>query len=1055
MAQFTVVNVVPQTHSDEQNQDSEPSVSVNPANPTQILVSAFTPPDSGQTNGPLYYSQDGGQTWNITFIVPGGMPLDQTFEFGGVSGEFYGGDISGTSDPFSNIVILNALSTPNPFTPTTMGILENPTPTDQPYIAATTVRYGADTGKDRFYVGYNDQRAAGTTGKTAAIDFCLDATVATPVISTVHLDTRATADWTVLGIPGPFNQDGPQVRTAVHGDGTIYATFNGVRTMDASGNATCDIVVVRDDNWASGGTPFTALVDPNDGKAGYRVQTGVPLIWSPGIATIGQERAFGCFAIATHPGDSDIVYLAWAEVTSGQQTIHLQRSLNRGGNWSGDLLTPIPNGINATLAITTTGVIGLMYQQLTGSGSSQKWETHFAQSTNGTSWTDSTVCTTPAATPVQQFLPYIGDYMELKAFGKNFYGTFCANNTPDPANFPATPAGASNPNGAIYGRNVTTSSPWNLLGGDHATVVPASIDPFFLNVVEVATSSDFYVRDWTATPTSGDNGAEPSTDLDFWDASDVWNQNSTSSPLPPDSNDVPQTENALAGADNYGYARIRRNQLPASGSGSVTVTAHFLISEFGTGSNFVDDFFSDPSDPDISFVTGDVTVDFSDTDLGPKVSPPSTWNLAPTSSDHLCIAVEINSSGDPFAPPGLTGRAPGQAGTTLSVIDDNNKAQRNLHVTPASSGGIRMTGFGMVHNSATFTRDLTLGIVGTVRPPEGTIVEVFTDKGVVDRIPWQAWGGFILPGMQPGENRWVGITVPKLPSSGTSTVTITEMNGARPVNGFTIGLKVSPIATVIGYLTGYHGRVLKRLNLGFGVAIGVGGGRGGQDKAREGFDFEECLRVDEDGLRIEIDVRIRRDQDSRKRRHQSHAGQPMPDEAHYEQWLRAQVTLLTEALAGLGGGDPFGIAAAIGQIEAAAAGDLVALTSAHAGVLDRFDATMTMLQKATGDRADILQTTLWNRDLLVRSAVLAALPGTPAMRSTLQHFIHTVEARTAKLADYGALLAQLVPGFQQAASALGASSQLDPLIGALSAAGSARTQQKAHRELLLALQQIA
>src|SRR5208282_1088768 len=102
---------------------------------------------------------------------------------------------------------------------------------------------GSDNGKDRFYIGYNDQRAATTTGKTAAIDFCLDATAASPVISTAHLDSRATANWAVFtGSPTAWNQDGLQVRTAVHGDGTVYATFNGVRTIDASGNVTSDIV---------------------------------------------------------------------------------------------------------------------------------------------------------------------------------------------------------------------------------------------------------------------------------------------------------------------------------------------------------------------------------------------------------------------------------------------------------------------------------------------------------------------------------------------------------------------------------------------------------------------------------------------------------------------------------------------------------------------------------------------------------------------------------------------------------------------------------------------
>ena len=820
MPTFKVVNVIPNSHSNETNQDCEPSIAVNPADPTGILISTFTPPDSGQTNGVLFVSQDGGDNWDLAFIVPGGEPLDQTYSFGGISGEFYGGDISGTSDPSFGTIILNALSTPNPFVPGTMAILEHPTPTDQPFLVATTVRFGADTNKDRFYIGYNDQRVTGTTGQTAAIDFCLDATAASPIISTAHLDSRATADWTPLGISGPFNQDGPQVRTAIHGDGTIYATFNGVRTMDASGNATADIVVVRDDTWASGGSPFTDLKDPNDGKSGNRVQTGVSLVWSPGTPNLGHERAFGTFAIATHPGDSDIVYLAWAGVTSGKQTIHLQRSLDRGKTWSGDLLTPVANATNAALAITTAGVIGLIYQQLTGTAPSDRWETHFRRSTNGTTWSDTTLCTTPAETPPVFYggfnhLPYLGDYLELVAIGKTFYGVFCANNTPDPANFPATPAGASNPNGGIFQRNVTSSAPWNLLGSDNSTVVSVSIDPFFFSAVEVPSSSDFYVRDWTFSPTNADNGAEPSTSNDFWDFSDVWNQNSSNVANAPNGNDQPQSENALAGADNYGFARIRRNTLPAAGSGMVGVTAHYLISEFGTGSNFVDEFFSDPSDPDVSFPGGDVTVNFAETDLGPIVTPPTTWNLAPTSSDHCCIAVEITSAGDSFAAPGLTGHAPGQPGSTLSVLNDNNKAQRNLHVTPAAGGGSGIR-FGIVHNAATFTRDMILGFLGT-RPPEGSLIEVYNEKGRIDRVQWKAWGNFTLHAMQPGENRWVAVTFPKLPGAGMPVVSLTEMKGARPVNGFTMGAQISPIDVVIGYLTGYHERTLKRLHLGFGI----------------------------------------------------------------------------------------------------------------------------------------------------------------------------------------------------------------------------------------------
>jgi hypothetical protein len=188
-------------------------------------------------------------------------------------------------------------------------------------------------------------------------------------------------------------------------------------------------------------------------------------------------------------------------------------------------------------------------------------------------------------------------------------------------------------------------------------------------------------------------------------------------------------------------------------------------------------------------------------------------------------------------------------------------------------------------------------------------------------------------------------------------------------------------------------------------------------------------------------------------RHHPEALPAPPDPANYEGWLRGQITILSDALASLGSTDPFGIAGAIDQLKLAPAGDLTALTSAHSAVLERFDAMMTMLQKATGDRADILQMALWNRDL-THSASLMSLPAAVNMRGRLQKFIDAVEARTAKLGDYGTLLLQISPDLKQVATKLGASAALDPLIDALSTAVLARTQEKAHRDVLLALQQI-
>ena len=152
------------------------------------------------------------------------------------------------------------------------------------------------------------------------------------------------------------------------------------------------------------------------------------------------------------------------------------------------------------MAINSRGKVGFMYQQLTGTGSAQRWETHleltdddFATSSNFI------LATVPSNTPAPAFLPYMGDYEHLMAVGKDFYGIFATANIPDLANFP---------NGVSYLRNAdfTTHS---LLGTDGIAVIQPSIDPFFVKVTEISTTLDFYVRDWTDNATSHDIGLNP------------------------------------------------------------------------------------------------------------------------------------------------------------------------------------------------------------------------------------------------------------------------------------------------------------------------------------------------------------------------------------------------------------------------------------------------------------------------------------------------------------------------------------------------------------------
>src|SRR5207247_7393877 len=176
-----------------------------------------------------------------------------------------------------------------------------------------------------------------------------------------------------------------------------------------------------------------------------------------------------------------------------------------------------------------------------------------------------------------------------------------------------------------------------------------------------------YVRDWTDSPTSGDTGVEPSTHPVFYATSDVWNRRGTLPGSFP--NDQPENESAGNGlldvGDNWAFARLRRNQAAAAPQ---TGTAHFLVSKLGTGSNYVD---ASSADPDVTFPDPDPTVTFNPADLGPFITTAYHWHLAPVSSTHLCLAVEITGSNDPFVPPSLLGRAPGWPTTDLAVLNDN------------------------------------------------------------------------------------------------------------------------------------------------------------------------------------------------------------------------------------------------------------------------------------------------------------------------------------------------------------------------------------------------
>lgn len=467
--QVTVVNMIPRALSGEQGQDSEPMLTINPANRRHIVGTAFTRDPMGGNTAPIYISTDAGRSWQLNSIVPSGGPMtgDITVAFSGTGSKLYSG-ILRTDTPQPGITRMATLRTEDFSATTEMTILEDRLQPDQPFVQAATVDGGADRGLERVYVGNND--FAGQQ-KTATLDVMLDAGANNPALKKVRLEKRTT-----------LGQDGPQVRPAIHANGTVYAIYyswkSGVGNFTANTFriTSTDVVVVRDDDWGNGNSPFEDLKDPNDNVSGIRVVRNVSFAFNRnGKPQNGQQRLGGNLSIAVDPrlNMSSNVYIAWNdEPTRGDFTAHVRRSTNRGETWSSADLLTLSKATNAALAINRSGVIGLLYQQLTGVGVNRRWQTHFRRSIDGNNWLDIILADTPANTPSAQFDPYLGDYSHLVADQDDFCGIFSANNVPNLQNFP---------NGVTYQRTHDFGTR-KLLALDNFTEVGPSIDPFFFRI---------------------------------------------------------------------------------------------------------------------------------------------------------------------------------------------------------------------------------------------------------------------------------------------------------------------------------------------------------------------------------------------------------------------------------------------------------------------------------------------------------------------------------------------------------------------------------------------
>jgi hypothetical protein len=515
-------------------------------------------------------------------------------------------------------------------------------------------------------------------------------------------------------------------------------------------------------------------------------------------------------------------------------------------------------------------------------------------------------------------------------------------------------------------------------------------------VAQLPADKDFYVRDWTETPASHDNGEEPSTHFttNWAYSSDVWNRGSNS-PGSPNANDWYPTDNLYAGAgalgDNYGFARVYRN---ASGS-TATVTAEFLISPFGAGSNFA----SVATTP-LSFAMGDL-----------NLTQGAYYHQDATLSTHACIAVQISTTDDPYQIPNLAGHSPGDPDGQSLILVDNNKAQRNLDV---SHNVAHFTGlhFALIHNPALFARNMVL----RYESPAADQLQAAQIQLVGGRtVDFRNGGAIALEGMQPGENRWIALkaTVAK----GDVPVHFYDTDNERVVNGFTLLVQSVPLIEAIRDNLRDHVQVFNRLAAAFGVNAAKG----------EAEAASKLLYQKEIGPQQYLGF---------LRQHMKAIG------AILEPLVRKGET--GDAFGVLESMKTFGDAVSRKQPEPAA--------SEHGMLLSRLDSFATMLQKSEGDPADILQMVRWQEQLYRTRPVLGRLDCAAVVEKDSQEFIRSWNQRNPD--SYRALIRALSDCFHTTAKAL-QDNRLETAAAAMDQSGlSISALEKAHRQFLLALQDV-
>jgi len=415
--------------------DQETSIAVNPENPSEIAITAFSSAWGLGQPAALFVSSDGGITWTKARSIPPppgvpgltNCPCDQTIDYGR-GGVLYGTFLA--EDDQAQISNAVTGSTTDPTSPSAWqwngqssaqltNKLQNVA--DQPQLVVT--RDVADPSRDLAYVAYDDldvfdARVAGSAPIDPGapvqppVDFVADALVGSMLPGAANPGLRIAADPRTGALWTLFER--------ASGDGEPK-TVTYVLDRSLDGGATWGL------NGRADGLPLGPPVQSSQGL-GYKLGTTNALLG--GVDALGVDPT---------SGDAYVVYGA-ASAVSADNLLVIRRitSDGAGGVAVGPALPVTPPEVAAAglpaVAVNSEGTVAVMYTSFDGFAPSAPtipiFSTHLARSaTGGASFVDETLqsFSSPVADNGDPRQRVLGDYHQLKAVGATFYGSYAGN----------------------------------------------------------------------------------------------------------------------------------------------------------------------------------------------------------------------------------------------------------------------------------------------------------------------------------------------------------------------------------------------------------------------------------------------------------------------------------------------------------------------------------------------------------------------------------------------------------------------------------------------------